>query len=65
MPLLHVDLGEPVGTRIERALQTSGKTYRANYANLAAPFIIDGIAHSIVEAADRFVPGGWEGIFAF
>lgn len=63
--MLHfVDLGEPVTTRLEKALKSSGHSFKANYANFAAPLIINGLAYTIADAADRYLPGGWEGIFA-
>lgn len=62
--LQHIDLGAPVATRIEKALQAAGKAYTTNYSNLLAPFTIDGIDHNFADAADAYLPGGWDGIFA-
>lgn len=62
--LQFIDLGEPVSTRIENALRAAGKAFTTNYSNLRAPFTIEGITHNFADAADAYLPGGWDGIFA-
>lgn len=62
--LQFIDLGEPIATRIENAVRAAGKAFTADYSNLLAPFIIDGIALNAADAADEYLPGGWDGIFA-
>lgn len=59
-----VDLGQPISTRIEVELKRSGHTFKSNYKDFSAPLIINGLAYTLADAADKFLPGGWEGIFA-
>lgn len=62
--LQFIDLGEPVATRIENALRAAGKAFTTNYSNLCAPFTVDGETLNFADAADKFLPGGWDGVFA-
>jgi len=61
--LQFVDLGAPIAVRIEHAVLAAGMTFSINYDNIRAPFIVDGQALNAADAADRFLEGGWDGIF--
>lgn len=61
--LQFIDLGEPIATRIEKAAKAAGRSIEIDYTNLRAPFIIDGERMNAADAADEYLPGGWDGIF--
>jgi hypothetical protein len=62
--LQFIDLGEPVSNRIENALTTAGKAFTTNYSDLRAPFTIEGVTLNFADAADLYLPGGWDSVFA-